>query len=303
SGNWADIHFIREGTPVPEKGKEPTAFSNVITPEYFQTVGIPLLRGRSFNDQDVEATPRVAVVSRALAQRYFGDQDAVGGRLQLVDNDPSVNGERLTIVGVVGNAKQISLRDQDEAEIYFPYSQKPVIFGTLVLRTAVDPMSLANAVRQAVWGLDKDQPVWKIRTVQSLVQRDVENDRLLMVLMTGFGVLAMVLSALGTYGVLSNAVGQRRQEIGVRIALGADLGKVRNLVMRQGLRMVLAGIAIGGLAAVAVSRAIASVLYGISALDLGAYGAGFMVMMVVALLASYLPARSATRVDPAVVLR
>jgi len=243
------------------------------------------------------------VISRALAQRHFGEQDPVGQRLQLRDSDPSVNGERLTVVGVVGNAKQISLRDQDEAEIYFPYSQKPGIFGTLVLRTVVDPMSLASAVRQAVWGLDKDQPVWKIRTVQSLVQRDVENDRLLMVLMTGFGVLAMLLSALGTYGVLSNAVGQRRQEIGVRIALGADLGKVRNLVMRQGLRMVLAGIALGGLAAVAVSRAIASVLYGISALDLGAYGAGFMVMMVVALLASYLPARSATRVDPAVVLR
>ena len=303
SGNWGNIHFIPEGAPLPEKGKEPAAFTNVITPEYFRTVGIPLLRGRNFNDLDSDAAPRVAVISRALAQRHFGEQDPVGQRLQLRDSDPSVNGERLTVVGVVGNAKQISLRDQDEAEIYFPYSQKPGIFGTLVLRTVVDPMSLTSAVRQAVWGLDKDQPVWKIRTVQSLVQRDVENDRLLMVLMTGFGVLAMVLSALGTYGVLSNAVGQRRQEIGVRIALGADLGKVRNLVMRQGLRMVLAGIALGGLAAVAVSRAIASVLYGISALDLGAYGAGFMVMMVVALLASYLPARSATRVDPAVVLR
>jgi ABC-type antimicrobial peptide transport system permease subunit len=214
-----------------------------------------------------------------------------------------VNGQRLTVVGVVGNAKQISLRDQDEGEIYFPYSQKAGIFGTLVLRTAVDPMSLANAVRQAVWGLDKDQPVWKIRTLQYLVQRDVEDDRLLMVLMTQFGLLAMLLSALGTYGVLSNTVGQRRQEIGIRIALGADLGKVRNLVMRQGMKMVLAGITIGGLAAVVVSRAIASVLYGISALDVRAYAAGFTVMMVVALVASYLPARSATRVDPAVVLR
>jgi putative ABC transport system permease protein len=303
SGNWGNIHFIRDGAPSPEKGKEPSAFSNLITPEYFETVGIPILRGRCFNDQDTDAAPRVAVISRALAQQYFGGQDPLGQRLQLIDSDPAVNGQRLTVVGVVGNAKQISLRDQDEAEIYLPYSQKPGIFGTLVLRTAIDPMSLANAVRQAVWGLDKDQPVWKIRTVQYLVQRDVENDRLLMVLMTGFGLLAMLLSALGTYGVLSNTVGQRRQEIGVRIALGADLGKVRNLVMRQGLRLVLAGIVIGGLAAVAVSRLIASVLYGVSALDFGAYGAGFVVMLVVALLASYLPARSATRVDPAVVLR
>jgi len=207
------------------------------------------------------------------------------------------------VVGVVGNAKQISLRDQDEAEIYFPYAQKPGIFGTLVLRTAVDPMSLSNAVRQAVWSLDKDQPVWKIRTVRYLVQRDVEDDRLLMVLMTGFGVLAMLLTALGTYGVLSNTVGQRRQEIGVRIALGSDLRTVRNLVMRQGLKMVLAGIIVGSLAALAASRAIASVLYGISALDVGAYAAGVMVMMGVAFVASYLPARSATRVDPARVLR
>jgi ABC-type antimicrobial peptide transport system permease subunit len=182
-------------------------------------------------------------------------------------------------------------------------AQKPGIFGTLVLRTAVDPMSLANAVRQAVWGVDKDQPVWKIRTLRYLVQRDVEDDRLLMVLMTGFGLLAVLLTAVGTYGVLSNTVGQRRQEIGVRIALGADLGKVRNLVMRQGMKMVLAGIFVGGLAVVAVSRAIASLLYGVSGLDFCAYAAGFMVMMVVALLATYLPARSATRVDPAVVLR
>jgi len=303
SGNWGNINFVPEGAPVPEKGKEPTAFTNLITPEYFRTVGIPVLRGRAFNDHDDAKAPRVAVISRALAQQYFGGQDSVGKTLQLIDGDPTVNGQVITVVGVVGNAKQISLRDQDEAEIYFPYSQRPGIFGTLVLRTAVDPMSLANAVRQAVWSLDKDQPVWKIRSLQYLVQRDVEDDRLLMVLMTCFGLLAVLLSALGTYGVLSNVVGQRRQEIGIRIALGADLGKVRNLVMRQGMKMVLAGIAIGGLAAVAVSRAIASVLYGVSALDAGAYAAGFAVMVTVAFLASYLPARSATRVDPAVVLR
>jgi predicted permease len=303
SGNWGNTHFIPEGALVPEKGKEPTAFTNPITPEYFRTVGIPIIRGRGLNNHDNAAAPRVVVISRALAQQYFGGQDPVGRTLQLIGSDPPVNSQRLTVVGVVGNAKQISLRDQDEAEIYFPYSQEPAIFGTLVLRTAVDPLSLANAVRQAVWGLDKDQPVWKIRTVRYLAQRDVEDDRLLMALMTGFGLLAMQLSALGTYGVLSNTVGQRRQEIGIRVALGADLNKVRNLVMGEGMKMVLAGITIGGVAAVAVSRAIAGVLYGVSALDFGAYAAGFLLMMVVALLASYLPARSATRVDPAVVLR
>jgi putative ABC transport system permease protein len=303
SGNWGSINFIPQGAPVPEKGKEPTAFVNPITPEYFHTVGIPLLRGRGFNESDNAASPPVAVISRALAQRYFGGEDPVGRTLQLIDSDPAVNGQRLTVVGVVGDAKQISLRDQDEAAIYFPYAQKPGIFGTLVVRTVLDPMSLSNAVRQAVWSLDKDQPVWKIRTVQYLIQRDLESDRLLMTLMASFGLLAVLLTALGTYGVLSNSVGQRRQEIGIRIALGADLGMVRNLVMRQGMKMVLAGIAIGGVAAVIASRAVATVLYGISPLDVGAYAAGCAVMIAVAFLATYFPARRATQVDPAVVLR
>jgi putative ABC transport system permease protein len=223
--------------------------------------------------------------------------------VQLVDSDPTDNGKRLTIVGVVGDAKQIGTRDSDEAEIYLSYFQDPGIFGTLVVRTAVDPMSLAEAIRQAVWSIDKDQPVWKVRTLEFLMHRDLEEDRLLMILMTCFGLVAVILTALGTYGVLSNSVSQRRQEIGIRMALGANVGAVRNLVMRQGMRLVLIGAAIGLVTAAAASRMLASVLYGVSALDIAAYALGCMVMIGVALVASYLPAHRATRVDPATVLR
>ena len=303
SGNWGTIKFVLLGFAPPERGKEPSAYENMVTPAYFATVGIPVLRGRNLDDHDDATTPPVAVISRALANRYFTGQDPVGRTVQLMDEDPTVDGKRVTIVGVVGDANQVSLRDTDKAEIYFPYAQHPGIFGTLVIRTSVDPMSLADSVRQAVWSLDKDQPVWKVRTLEFLVDRDSEGDRLLMTLMGGFGALAVILTALGTYGVLSNTVNQRRREIGIRMALGAGRGVVRNMVMSQGMKLVLAGCAIGLVVAVAASRTIASLLYGVGALDIAAYGAGLAVMLVVASLASYLPARRATQVDPAIALR
>jgi putative ABC transport system permease protein len=303
SGNWGWVKYVVDGSAAPEKGKEPRAIENLITPEYFSTVGISLLRGRPFNDQDTTESPSVAIVSRSLADREFKDQDVVGRTLQLVDVDPKVNGQRVRIVGMVGDAKQQSLRDTDTAEIYFPYTQSPAIFGTLVVRTAVDPMGLAEPVRKAVWSLDKDQPVWKVRTLEFLIDRDLEQDRLLMTLMSGFGILAVILTALGTYGVLSNLVSQRRREIGIRMALGAGVGAVRNMVMRQGVKLVATGAAIGVIGAFAASRMIASVLYGVSALNIVAYVAGCGGILAVVLLASYLPARRATRVDPAAVLR
>jgi putative ABC transport system permease protein len=303
SGNWGQLRFLLPDRPAPEKGKEPTTYVNRVTPEYFRTAGIPLLRGRNFNNRDDAAAPLVTVVSRAFVDRYFPGQDPIGRTLQLVDNDPTVNGKRVTIIGVVGNAKQMSLRDTDETEMYAAYAQQPGIFGTLVVRTAVDPMSLAEPVRQAVWSLDKDQPVWKVRTLQFLVERDVEADRFLMVLMTGFGALALILSALGTYGVLSNAVNNRQQEIGVRMALGAQPTSVRRLVIRQGMKLALIGGLIGLIAAAAGSRMLSSVLFGVSALDVSAFVLGWSLMTAVAFLASYIPARRATRIDPTSALR
>jgi putative ABC transport system permease protein len=302
SGNYGEVHYTVTGEPVPEKGKEPNAFSNRVTPEYFSTVGIPLLRGRNFNDQDGPDAPLVAVVSRSLASRHYGNQDPVGKTLQLTNGD-DMDGKRVTIIGVVGDAKQIGVRDSDMAEIYTPYSQASGIFGTLVVRTAGDPMIYAETVRQAVWSLDRDQPVWKVRTLQFLIERDLEDERLLMTLLTGFGAIAVLLTALGTYGVLSNVVNQRRQEIGIRMALGADRSAVRKMVLLQGIKLALIGGVIGILGAAAASRLLSSELYGIGMLDGVAYAAGGTVMLVIAFLASYLPARRATRVNPAVTLR
>jgi putative ABC transport system permease protein len=303
SGNWGEINFVVPGHDLPQKGKEPRVYQNTVSPGYFSTAGIPLLQGRDFNDADGPTSSRVAIVSKAFVSRYLGPTNAVGREIQLVAPDPAYNGRRLTIVGVVGNAKQMSLRDVDEAEIYLPSQQDPDVFGTLIVRTAVDPMSLAEAVRQAVWSVDKDQPVWKVRTVEFLVHRDLGSDRFLLLLMAGFGVLALALSALGTYGVLSNAVNQRQQEIGVRMALGAQPGALRRLIMLRGMKLTLIGCAIGLAGAVAASRLLSGVLYGISSLDALTYILGGATMTAIALIASYLPARLATRVDPVKALR
>lgn len=303
SGNFGQINFVVPGERLPEKGKEPLATQNSVSVGYFRTAGIPLLQGRDFSAADTTTSPQVIIVSKAFVERYLGSKDAIGREIQLVATDPSYNGRRLTIVGVVGNAKQLSLRDADESEIYAPNDQDPGIFGTLIVRTAVDPMSMAESIKQAVWSVDKDQPVWKVRTLEFLVDRDVEGDRFLMVLMTGFGLLALGLSALGTYGVLSNAVNQRQQELGVRMALGANPGSLRRLVMARGMKLTLIGGVIGLVAAAAASRLISGVLYGTSALDFAAYLLGWTTMTAIALLASYLPARTATRVDPVRALR
>lgn len=303
SGNFGQMNFVVPGEPLPEKGKEPLATQNSVSVGYFRTAGIPLLQGRDFSGADTPASPPVIIVSKAFVDRYFGGKDAVGREIQLVSTDPSYNGRRLTVVGVVGNAKQLSLRDTDESEIYAPNDQDPGIFGTLIVRTAFDPMSLAESVKQAVWSVDKDQPVWKVRTLEFLVERDTEGDRFLMVLMTGFGLLALGLTALGTYGVLSNAVNQRQQELGVRMALGAQPGALRRLVMARGMKLTLIGGVIGLVAAAAASRLISGVLYGTSALDFTAYLLGLGTMTAIALVASYLPARLATRVDPVRALR
>jgi predicted permease len=303
SGNYGQGHYTVTSEPIPEKGKAPIAFTNRATPEYFSTVGIPLLRGRNFNDQDGPAAPLVVVISRSLATRHYGAQDPVGETLQMTDTDPAIDGKPLTIIGVVGDAKQLTLRDSDPAEIYFPYSQASGIFGTLVVQTMGDPMTFAEAVRKAVWAVDRDQPVWKVRTLEFLIERDLEDERLLMTLLTGFGGIAVMLTMLGTYGVLSNTVNQRRQEIGIRMALGADRGVVRKMFLLEGIKLALIGAALGILGAVAASRLLSSELYGIGMLDGVAYAGAWSVTLVIALLASYLPARRATRVNPAVTLR
>jgi predicted permease len=309
SGNWARGSFILPGQPASDRPNGVTALYNAITPEYFSTIGIPLFAGRFFTAHDDERSPAVAIINRTFAERFFPGLDPVGQQLTGSDADPLAFAaeHRITksvrIIGVVGSAKQRSVREELEPQVYFPYAQVTGTFGTLVIRTAVDPMGLAESVRQAVWSVDQDQPVWKIRTVDSLIERDTAADRFAMLLMTALGGLALLLSALGTYGMLNNTVMQRTRELGIRMALGAPAACVLRLVLQQGLTLLAFGGALGAAGAVLSARLLRSLLYAVKPGDIPAFALGLSVIVLMGLLASYVPARRATGVDPMVALR
>ncbi|HYL93147.1 MAG TPA: ABC transporter permease [Alphaproteobacteria bacterium] len=308
SGNWGEISFSIPGTSSSVAQSDLRALNNLVAPEYFSTIGIPLLRGRCFDAHDDARSAMVVIVSHGLAQKFFPSQDPIGREIQFTDTSQATDGlspqlKRAQIIGVVGDAKQISRREASRPQIYFSYAQVPSIFGTLVIRTAVDPMSVGDAVRNAVWSVDKNQPVWKIRTLDDLMQRDIAPDRFLVFLISAFGALALLLSAIGTYGMLSQAVHQRVRELGVRMALGATPGSIIKLVLLQGIKLAAAGGTLGLLCAFASTRLVAGLLFGVAPVDATSFFSGLVFMALVASFASYIPARRATKVDPMVALR
>ncbi len=307
SGNGGNTSFLLPGLPAAERGQEPSALTNLVTPEYFLTIGIPLLRGRTFTEHDDSSSPAVVVINQSMAQKYWPNEDPIG-RLIRFPNPQLAAGmgggpKEATVIGIVGDTKQYALRDDRGFQIYFSYAQTTGVFGTLLLHTAVDPMSLSNAVREAVWSIDKDQPVWKIRTMEFLIDRDLATDRALMFLMAGFSILALVLTGLGTYGVISYSVTQRVREMGVRIALGARPLDVVALVVRQGLVMALLGSALGLAGAFAATGIIRKMLFGVNPTDPAVFAAMLGLLIACAGVASWLPARRAAKVDPMVALR
>jgi putative ABC transport system permease protein len=309
SGNWSQVTFNLPGQPTAAADTGLLAFYNIVTPEYFSTVGIPLLRGRLFTEHDDAQGAPSAIISQSFAQKYFPNQDPIGREVRIRDEEQLAinqgNGatKRAIVVGVVGSAKQRFVREELQPQIYFTYAQVPGIFATLVVRTGMEPMSMSEAVRQAVWSVDKDQPVWRVRSVDYLIQHDTAPDRFLMLLMSALGLLALVLSALGTYGMLSNAVSQRTRELGVRMALGATSGSVLKLVLMQGLKLIGIGGALGLMGSFGATRLISKLLYGVAPNDVATFALGATAMIVVGLLASLVPARRATKVDPIVALR
>ena len=299
SGNFGEIAFTLPEMPPVEKGQEPRALENYISPEYFSTIGLPLLQGRGFTEHDTHDAPAVTVVSRSFVQHYWPNQDPIGKRVHVLDDKFDA-----TVVGVVGDVKQLSVRDENRPYMYFPIPQNNrQIFGTLVLRTAVTPETLRENLRQAIWKVDPEQPVWKIRTVQYLIDRDLSSDKFVMTLMIGFASLALVLTAIGTYGVVSYSVTQRTQEIGVRMALGATSADVLKLVLRQGITLAGIGAAIGIITAFAGGQFLKKLLYGVSASDPVTFLCVLLVLVAIAFLACYVPARRAASVDPMIALR
>jgi putative ABC transport system permease protein len=299
TGNSGTVRLALPDRETPPKGQEPQAQFNTATPDYFATMGIPFVQGRLFGDGDRLDTAPVFIINQTMARRFWPDQDPIGKQIKIVGDDTPPG----TVVGVVGDAKHDWLSEEQRPQIYNSYSQSPGLFATVVVRTKVEPMSLSQAVREAVWKVDKDQPVWKVRTVESLMAYNVADKRFLMLLMVVFAALALTITAIGLYGVINYTVGRRTHEFGIRMALGARVGDVLKLVISQGMRLALTGVVVGLIASFALTRFIRSLLYGVSATDALTFTSVSALLCGVALLACYIPARRATKVDPSIALR
>ncbi len=298
SGNGGTSPIILPDRELPSKGQEPRVMFNTAMPNYFETIGIPFIRGRLFGNQDQANTPTVFLINQTMARRFWPDQDPIGKQVKLAED-----GTTGTIIGIVGDAKHYWLEETQQPQMYSAYSQSPGIFATVVARTSVEPLSLAEAVRQAVWKVDSNQPMWKMRTVEYLLDQRVADKRFLMVLMSIFAALALVLTVIGLYGVMSYTVSQRTQEIGIRMALGAGARNIQGMVLQQGMKLVLLGVALGLAVAWMLTRVMEKLLFGVGATDVPTFATISLLLTVVALLACYLPARRATRVDPMIALR
>ncbi|MFL5494118.1 MAG: ADOP family duplicated permease [Gemmatimonadales bacterium] len=299
SGNWATTGYLPAGQAEPGPGLQPTAQINGVTDGYFRTMGIPLLEGREFEASDRADSPPVAIVNQELARRAWPNQSALGKQLKIFGL-PDVGA---TIVGVVGSVKQFTLGEPAGAQLYQPKSQSSGIFASVAARTDGDPMALGDAMRSAIWSVDPEQPVWKIRSMRSLVDRDLAPQKFTTLLTGSFALLALLLAAVGVYGVMSYAVAQRTREIGIRMALGAARGQVVRMVLGRGARIVAVAAGLGLLIALGAARLLRSQLFGVAANDLLTFATVPLGLAFVALLACYLPARRAAGVDPVIALR
>ena len=290
-----------EGTPELNREKDQPIGVGVVSPEYFQTMRIPLLSGRHVDDRDGPDKQKVAVVNQAFAQRFFPKGDVLGKRIGFACKE--TEGLCRVIVGVVGNIRQESLTDNVAAELYVPSAQMPMNTMTLFVRTASDPLSFVPAVRSTVLGIDPNQPIYDVKTLAQRVSDATAVSRSLTVLFTAFALLALVLGSVGIYGIVSYAVTQRTQEIGVRMALGARAFDILQLVLKHGLVLVLSGVAIGVAGALVLTRFLATLLFGITPTDALTFIVVSLLFLLIATIASLIPARRATKVDPLTALR
>jgi len=273
-----------------------------VGPGYFSTMGIKMVQGRDFNEQDKSDSVQAVVISEKTARHYWPGENAIGKRLK--PGLTTSEGPWREVIGVVKDTRQNDFVALPKMQMYVVHSQiNFVVPNALVVRTSIDPLSLATAVRNAVWSIDKDQPVSNIRSMEEIVSRAVARQRFSTMLLGIFAVLALVLAAVGIYGVMSYSVAQRTREIGIRMALGARRMDVLKLAMGQGLRLVVIGVVIGLVASLVLTRVMASLLFGVSATDPLTFVTISLVLLGVAMLASYIPSARATKVDPMVALR
>jgi putative ABC transport system permease protein len=305
SGTGSIIHFNIYGRPPKDAHEFIAAGYRTMTPGYFETLGVPLLAGRMLAESDSEKAPAVVLINSSMAHEFFPNESPLGKKIQLgALPDPQV--PWMQIVGVVGNVRP-GLGVDPQSEMYLPYKQAdgvlPVFQLSVLLRTSLDPEAETSALRSALHDVDSNEPLVNIRTMQDNMETTVSEPKFRTWLLGLFAALALVLSTIGIYGVMSYSVNQRTQEIGVRVAMGAQAGQVFGLVAGEGVRLAIVGVALGLAASLALTRVLRTFLYQVSAFDPLTFLCVSVVLIAVAVLASYIPARRATKVDPLVALR
>jgi putative ABC transport system permease protein len=301
-GGWSTGSFNVEGyTPKPQENS-PWGDIRLATPGFADALRIPLKKGRFINEQDLPSSPGVVVVDEEMVRRYWPNTEPVGKRIYFdpPDGQPI---QYIEVVGVVAHAKQEALDAEDRVQLYFPYKQRAQGFMSIAIRTDVAPQTIVSAVKQAVQSVDKDQPLANVRTMEQLLSESVGQRRLSMLLLGLFAVIALALATIGIYGVMSYSVAQRSRELGIRMALGAARGNVLQLVMRQGMSLVIIGLVLGILGALGLTRLLATQLFGVEPTDPATFTIVAVGLGLVALVATLVPAMRATRVDPLVALR
>ncbi|MEP6637115.1 MAG: ABC transporter permease, partial [Acidobacteriota bacterium] len=294
-GLGSSTNFSVEGRPALPPGEEPITNVRVSDGGYFSAMGIPLLGGRNFTDFELNESKRVVLISESLAQKYFPEEDPLGKRISVGMFDKPTPTE---IVGIVGDVRYDSLADNAEPTVYFPHPDLVYEFMTLVIRTSGDPAAMAPAVRDVFRAMDPDQPVSDIRTMNQVMFETVGRARFNTLLLGLFAGLATLLSAVGIFGVMNYSVTLRTGEIGIRMALGAQPRQVLMLILKQGLLLTVIGIGTGLLGALALTRVMSGLLFGVGATDLATFVGIALLLATISLTACYIPARRATRVDP-----
>jgi predicted permease len=289
---------LPEGQPDLPLAQRPFLDIEAISPQWFQTMSVPLRGGREFTAADNASALKVVIVNETFARRFWPDQNPIGKHI-VVGRWP----DPAEVVGVAADVRNNSLAQETQAQLYLPFPQLPWGNMNLLVRTAVAPRSVISAVRTQISAVDPDQPVTSIQTVDELMDSSRAQPRFTMLVLGIFSATALALAVIGIYGVLAYSVAQRRQELGIRLALGAERGDILRLVVRQGLILAIAGIAIGLIAALLLTRLISGMLYKVGALDLTTFALAPLIFLFIALLASYLPAQRATKVDPMEALR
>ena len=302
SGDRFGISFEIEGRPVA-KGDQPSADFFTIGDGYFKTMQIPLLQGREFTDRDRKQAPGVIIVNQAFARKFFPGEDPIGKHIKpgiSTDEDEPAMRE---IVGMVADVRNRDLNSDLRPGFFVPHSQLPFSQMTMVVKTNGEPTSLVNAVQNEVHAMDRELPVFNVKTMDEYISASVAAPRFNATLLVIFAAVALILTIVGLYGVMSYSVAQRTNEIGIRMALGAQTGDVLRLIVSQGFKLVLLGLGIGLAAALALMKIISSLLFGVTTKDPFTFGAVAVLLAIVALLACYIPARRATRLDPLRALR